>query len=130
MENGDRRHLTNGSSGLAGQARSQLNRMLDTPDNIKGVTMALIFVVERESQADFNVFVTDRESHADICVFIEKHESRAKGDSIWYMTEREYRASSKVYFAQRESQADLIVCFVQRESQAKWKKSHRLFGQI
>jgi len=46
------------------------------------------------------------------------------------MTEREYRASSKVYFAQRESQADLIVCFVQRESQAKWKKSHRLFGQI
>ena len=28
MENGDRRHLTNGSSGLAGQARSQLNRML------------------------------------------------------------------------------------------------------
>lgn len=28
MENVDRRHLTNGSSGLAGQARSQLNRML------------------------------------------------------------------------------------------------------
>lgn len=29
MENVDWRHLTTGSSGLTGQARSQLNRMLD-----------------------------------------------------------------------------------------------------
>jgi len=29
MENVHRHHLTTGSSGLAGQARSQLNRMLD-----------------------------------------------------------------------------------------------------
>src|SRR5574344_227110 len=31
MENVDWRHLTTGSSGLTGQARSQLNRMLDRP---------------------------------------------------------------------------------------------------
>ncbi|MDD4840304.1 MAG: hypothetical protein PHE93_06555, partial [Clostridia bacterium] len=30
MENVDWRHLTTGSSGLTGQARSQLNRMLST----------------------------------------------------------------------------------------------------
>jgi len=31
MENVDWRHLTTGSSGLTGQARSQLNRMLRRP---------------------------------------------------------------------------------------------------
>ena len=31
MENVDWRHLTTGSSGLTGQARSQLNRMLYSP---------------------------------------------------------------------------------------------------
>ena len=46
MENGDRRHLTNGSSGLAGQARSQLNRMLGVPDGTGGMRLYL------ESQRD------------------------------------------------------------------------------
>jgi len=33
MENVDWRHLTTGSSGLTGQARSQLNRMLEYSDS-------------------------------------------------------------------------------------------------
>ncbi len=44
MENGDRRHLTNGSSGLAGQARSQLNRML-CGDNMKTIKIIMVILL-------------------------------------------------------------------------------------
>jgi hypothetical protein len=38
MENVDWRHLTTGSSGLTGQARSQLNRMLDGKVTDRGIS--------------------------------------------------------------------------------------------
>jgi len=52
MENVDWRHLTTGSSGLTGQARSQLNRMLER--RLRRAKKKKEIVIKRESIVSCN----------------------------------------------------------------------------
>ena len=67
--------------------------------------MAIIYVTDKEYQADIKISLVSQEYKADLLFYEEDHDYQAKGDNLWYFTNKEYKSTIKIYWVDQEYKA-------------------------
>jgi len=92
--------------------------------------MAIIYVTDKEYQADVKISLVSQEYKADLLFYEEDHDYQEKGDNLWYFTNKEYKSTIKIYWVDQEYKADIKVFKVNQEYKAEWKKSNPWISRL
>ena len=65
-------------------------------------SMAKVFVVKQDYQADVKCFKVDHEYQADLLVYVVDQDYKAKTDATWFYATNDYQATTKIYWVSQD----------------------------